>query len=115
MIHPVLFGLQGKPFGTFTLTSTNVAASFAAAKIRVNSVPAIGCYITVATNDIRYCFGGNIPVNDGLGHVLAKDGPPLILMNPAMVSTFQYVSAAAGAHGVMQVTMLFDIGTDFSD
>ena len=103
---------RGMPGDTFTQTSTNVAQALTAGSI-VGSAgnPCIGALITFETNDIKYCMGGSTPVSSGLGHTADVSVDPVLWLDSGnAVKTFRFISAVAGAHGVIQVTPFFEVG-----
>lgn len=103
---------RGMPGETFTQTSTNTAQSLTAASILGSSgAPSIGALITFETNDVKYAFGGATPVSSGLGHTADVSVQPTLWLDSGnAVKTFEFISAVAGAHGVLQVTPFFEFG-----
>ena len=103
---------RGMPGDTFSQTSTNTAAALTAANILGSSgARAIGALITFDSNDIKYCMGGATPVSSALGHIAdVSVNPTLWLDSGNAVKTFKFISAVAGAHGVIHVTPFFEHG-----
>jgi hypothetical protein len=92
------------------MTSTDAAQALTAASVLGSGGnPAIGALITCQTNDIRFIMGGATPVVDGLGHVLAT-GQNIYLDSGNAVKTFRFLSASAGAAGVIMITPFFEVG-----
>jgi len=105
------FALQiGTPNETYNLASTNTATALAAGKIvAADGTPAKSCMITCETNAIRYAFGGSVPTptaGTGVGHLL-EDGDSLELSSVDAIRTIQIISAVAGSHAALKVTVGF--------
>lgn len=105
----------GETLTTLTATSTNAVqtmiddvSGFVAqiAKTRssfIHKINVVGCFITCETNDVKYAFGVN-PVSSGLGHILVKASEGIFLSSHKQIIEFRFISAVAGAHGVLQIT-----------
>ena len=105
-----VFTMDGAPGDTWTQTSTNTKASLTSANLLSSkNNRAISVLITCETNDVKFTIGDSDPVSSGLGHVLAKD-QSIMLSNAGVLKTFQFISSAAGSHGVLQITPFFEPG-----
>ena len=105
---------KGMPGDTFNMTSTDTAQALTAASILGSGGnPCIGALITFETNDIRFAMGGTTPVAGGTGHladVSLGTNCVLWLDSGNAVKTFEFISNAAGVHGVISVTPFFEFG-----
>ncbi len=107
-MHSVIT-FDGHAGDTFTQTSTNAKASLTAANLlNDNNRRAIAVYITVETQNIKFTVGDSDPVSSGLGHVLVKDLVGIYIRGSKACKDFQFISASAGSHGVLQITPFFD-------
>lgn len=102
----------GKPSITYTTNSTDTAAllSTSATLESVGDHPkqANSAVITIEDENIRYAFGVT-PVKNGageLGHP-AGDGDVIKLNSYKALKDFKFVSAVAGSHAKLMVTIGF--------
>ena len=104
------FQTMGMPGDTFTMTSTNSAQSLTAASIVGSSGhKALGAVVSCETNAVKFCVGGSTPVSSGLGHTLSPN-QSVVLESGSEVVTFEFISATADSHGVLQITPFFEFG-----
>lgn len=102
----------GRPSITYTMNSTDAAQIIAVAKQTQGSGDKLqtckSAMITVEDNEIRYTFGVT-PVKDGaseLGHP-GGDGSLIKLNSLKSVRDFQFISAIAGSHAKLMITIGF--------
>jgi len=98
------------PGETYTVDSSNTAAGLATAKkyltgdSSIQNTKAKGLYITVEKNEIRHTWGSTPTTS--LGHLLGV-GDHLILDSWKQVDDFKFISAVAGLHATLMITVLF--------
>ena len=108
--------MEGVPLGhataTFDITSTNAAQALTAAELFGSdgvSRP-IGALISARANDIKFAIAAD-PVSAGLGHLLDVSADSSVtLLSGTQVKNFRFISAVAGAHGVLSTTIFFESG-----
>jgi hypothetical protein len=100
--------IDGTPGPTLRYLSTNVAQSLPAVVTTIAGKITVGFLATVETNAVRFAIGGTVPTQGAspVGHAL-NVGDCLRLMGSTVVTTFQYISATAGASGVLQLTPFY--------
>lgn len=98
------------PGETYTDDSSDTVAGLAEVKkyltgdVTKQITKAKGLYITVEKNEIRHTWGSDATVN--LGHLLGVDDF-IILDSWKQVDDFKFISAVAGLHGTLMITVLF--------
>jgi len=95
--------IDGFAGATFQMTSSNTAQSLASSKHALGSRKLVGLSVSFETNDVRVAFGGAVPTQVGLGHYLFAAGS-LVVRGKQPAKTLSFISAAAGAHGVLTIT-----------
>jgi len=95
--------LSGVPYGPTKVASTNANQALPAAVVTNSSRNAIRVSITCEDNTIRYAFGGVIPTQGALGHLLAAN-ESLVIGHPAGIASFRFISDVANTHGNLQIT-----------
>lgn len=103
----------GRPSITYEMNSTDAAQIIAVAKQTQDTGADMeqtckSAMITVEDNEIRYAFGV-APVKDGageLGHP-GGDGSIIKLNSHKSVRDFQFISAVAGDHAKLMITIGF--------
>lgn len=109
MYSVLTMSLDGVPYGPTKVTSTNANAALPDALITNTSIvsgstrKAIRMVITCEDNPIRYAFGGIIPTQAGLGHIMYP-GASLVIGHPAGIASFRYISHTANVHANLQIT-----------
>jgi hypothetical protein len=105
----------GKPGATTKITCGDTVDNLEDEFTNAAGQPAIGAFITVEDNSIRFTMGGNISTPTypptqgaaGLGHEMAATSS-IVLSNGAQVRTFQFINAANGSDAILQVTPFFE-------
>jgi len=109
---------SGTPRPTYQVASTDTAQSLAAAKITqtkttgdsagVHASEAQRAVITVESDEIRVAFNTDPTENGGtgLGHIFFAKAV-IVLEGAPAVKGFRFVSADAGSHANLQVTVEF--------
>ena len=95
--------LSGIPDGPVKVASTNANQALPANIVANDSRNAIRVVITCEDDEIRYAFGGVIPTQAGLGHLMVANDS-LVIGHPAGIASFRFISADANAHGNLQIT-----------
>jgi len=96
------FIIDGFSGPTFSMTSSNTAQSIAASKLTLDARSLIGMLVSVDTNNIRGAFGGTAATTL-LGHMIYAGGS-IQIKGKQNAKTFSFISAVAGAHGVLHIT-----------
>lgn len=102
----------GRPSITYTMNSTDAAQIIAVAEHTQGSgdmqQTCKGAVISFEDNEVRYAFGVT-PVKDGVGELghSAGDGSILKLNSYKAVRDFQFISAIAGSHAKLMITIGF--------
>lgn len=112
-MHSVLtMSLDGVPYGPSKVEAgdANTTLVAAAPEIVTNtnvftgeSRKALRIVLTCENNPIRYAFGGIIPTQAGLGHILYP-GASLVIGHPAGIASFRYINHTNAANAILQVT-----------
>lgn len=93
---------------TYTYTTTDTAALLATAALKANDKTAVGVFLTVETNSIRIAFGGAVPTQAGLGHLILA-GESFRLPDGVSARSLQIISASAGQAAEVQITPIFEL------
>ncbi len=93
---------------TYKVASTDAVQAIAAAKHTVSDQSATSAIISFETDEIRVGFGVDPTQNagTGLGHQFAAEDV-LQLESWDMIRNFRFISADAGAHGSLQITLMW--------
>ena len=103
MSRVLTLAMSGESYGPVEVISTNANKALPANIVTQASRNALRATIFVVDNDIRYAFGGVIPVPGGLGFLLGAN-ETLTIGHPASVNSFRYVSGTANVHANLQIT-----------
>ena len=109
MYSILTMSLDGVPYGPTKVTATDANTTLPAALITNTSVvanqtrKAIRMVITCEDNPVRYAFGGIIPTQAGLGHILYP-GASLVIGHPAGIASFRYINHTNAANANLQIT-----------
>ena len=100
------FGGRNGP--TVRAASTN--ASQAVADLIAAGGNIMGVLITCETNAIRFALGSTVPTQDpaGTGHILLS-AQSIKVMGSHAVRSLRFISQAAGAHAVLQITPEYEV------
>jgi len=104
----------GSPGVTYSVASTDAAQALAAAKLYLDGVDhttdadykfrAVAVHITIDTEPIRIAFGVNPTTSLGHRYLINSILP---LASWADITNFKFISAVAGQHATLQVTVYF--------
>jgi len=103
MSRTLTLAMGGQSYGPTKVASTNANQALPAAVLTNASRSAVRVVITVEDNTIRYAFGGIIPTQGTLGHLLTAN-ESLVIGHPASIASFRFISDAANTHGNLQIT-----------
>lgn len=102
------FSVTGTPSTTFRMASTNAVQRLTAAKLVTEAGKrCTRAVVAVETNSVRVSWGADPTQGAGSLGVTLNSGDVLTLESPAAVEGMRFLSAAAGTHGVLQVSVEF--------
>jgi hypothetical protein len=102
------FSVTGTPSATFRLASTNDVQRLTAAKlVTAGGKRSKRAVVAVETNSVRVAWGTDPTQGAGSVGVTLNNGDVLTLESPAAVEGMRFLSAVAGTHGVLQVSVEF--------
>lgn len=109
-MHSVLItSMDGVPYGPVEVAGTDANQALPA-NVVTNTVVSTGSsrkalrvVVSCEDNPIRYAFGGVIPTQAGLGHILYP-GSTLVIGHPAGVATFRFINHTNASNATLQIT-----------